>query len=79
MSCAIGDSVRAAVNGGSSKSVDRSYGINALTADISITEHDVDANLFTSHGLSPPLDVLIRSSGVKRFSDFLLWQVCNRA
>lgn len=40
-----------------------------------ITEDDVDVNLFTSQGFSPPLDILIRSSGVKRFSDFLLWQV----
>ena len=24
---------------------------------------------------SPPLDILVRTSGVKRLSDFLLWQV----
>ncbi len=24
---------------------------------------------------SPPLDILIRTSGVRRLSDFLLWQV----
>lgn len=42
-----------------------------------ITEHDVDAQLMTSLGGSPPLDILIRTSGVKRLSDFLLWQVRN--
>jgi len=24
---------------------------------------------------SPPLDILVRTSGVKRLSDFLMWQV----
>ncbi|EJD53093.1 Di-trans-poly-cis-decaprenylcistransferase [Auricularia subglabra TFB-10046 SS5] len=60
MACAIGESVRFAILNGASPE--------------SITEHDIDANLFTTQGLSPPLDILIRSSGVKRFSDFLLWQ-----
>ncbi|KAA1110514.1 cis-prenyltransferase [Puccinia graminis f. sp. tritici] len=32
----------------------------------------IDKNLYTSH--SPPLDILIRTSGVSRLSDFLLWQ-----
>jgi undecaprenyl diphosphate synthase len=27
---------------------------------------------------SPPLDILIRTSGVKRLSDFFLWQVRAR-
>ncbi|KZV88305.1 Di-trans-poly-cis-decaprenylcistransferase [Exidia glandulosa HHB12029] len=58
MTCAIGQSVQDAVD----------------NASPNITEQDVDERLFTSQGLSPPLDVLIRSSGVKRFSDFLLWQ-----
>ncbi|KAI0929301.1 hypothetical protein AcW1_006281 [Taiwanofungus camphoratus] len=40
-----------------------------------ITEEDIDAQLMTSVVGSPPLDVLIRTSGVKRLSDFLLWQV----
>ncbi|KAJ7349007.1 Decaprenyl diphosphate synthase-like protein [Mycena albidolilacea] len=39
-----------------------------------ITEHDIDAQLFTSLAGSPPLDILVRTSGVKRLSDFLLWQ-----
>jgi ditrans,polycis-polyprenyl diphosphate synthase len=41
-----------------------------------ITEHDIDAQLMTSQGGSPPLDILVRTSGVNRLSDFLLWQVC---
>lgn len=40
-----------------------------------ITEHDIDAELMTTKGGSPPVDILIRTSGVKRLSDFLLWQV----
>jgi hypothetical protein len=31
----------------------------------------------TTLGGSPPLDILIRSSGVKRLSDFLMWQVSS--
>ncbi|RDB22883.1 Dehydrodolichyl diphosphate synthase complex subunit SPAC4D7.04c [Hypsizygus marmoreus] len=42
-----------------------------------ITEDDIDAQLMTSLGGSPPLDILIRTSGVKRLSDFLLWQCCE--
>ncbi|GAA5869981.1 hypothetical protein JCM3774_004328 [Rhodotorula dairenensis] len=37
-----------------------------------ITEDDIARNLYTS--ASPPLDILIRTSGVSRLSDFLLWQ-----
>lgn len=29
-------------------------------------------NLYTAH--APPLDILVRTSGVRRLSDFLLWQ-----
>jgi len=42
-----------------------------------ITEKDIEDNLLTSLGGSPPLDILIRTSGVKRLSDFLLWQCCE--
>jgi len=38
-----------------------------------ITEELLDDCLYTSG--CPPLDVLIRTSGEKRLSDFLLWQV----
>ena len=41
----------------------------------SITEKDIDDHLMTSLAGSPPLDILIRTSGVNRLSDFLLWQV----
>jgi hypothetical protein len=40
-----------------------------------ITIEDIDSQLMTSLVGSPPLDILIRSSGVNRLSDFLLWQV----
>ncbi|AAS52687.1 AER003Cp [Eremothecium gossypii ATCC 10895] len=41
-----------------------------------ITEADLDAHMYT--GGLPPLDLLIRTSGVSRLSDFLLWQVCQK-
>ncbi|KAH9064113.1 Di-trans-poly-cis-decaprenylcistransferase [Lactarius vividus] len=41
-----------------------------------ITEKDIEDHLMTTKVNSPPLDILIRTSGVKRLSDFLLWQ-CN--
>lgn len=41
-----------------------------------ITEDEIAQNLYTS--ASPPLDILIRTSGVSRLSDFLLWQVRRR-
>lgn len=40
-----------------------------------ITEQDIEASLLTSKVGSPPLDILVRTSGVKRLSDFMLWQV----
>jgi len=42
--------------------------------DSEITEKNIDAHLMTSVSGSPPLDILIRTSGVKRLSDYLLWQ-----
>ena len=38
----------------------------------SITEQTIEDHLFTKG--SPPLDLLIRTSGVQRLSDFMLWQ-----
>jgi hypothetical protein len=40
-----------------------------------ITEADIQKQLWTSKGNSPPLDILVRTSGVKRLSDYMLWQV----
>ncbi|KAF8967273.1 Decaprenyl diphosphate synthase-like protein [Flammula alnicola] len=42
--------------------------------DSYILEEDVDSQLLTSLGSRPPLDILVRTSGVKRLSDFMLWQ-----
>ncbi|KAH6886721.1 Decaprenyl diphosphate synthase-like protein [Coprinopsis sp. MPI-PUGE-AT-0042] len=50
---------------------------HAVESDRVISEKDIDDNLLTSLRNSPPLDVLIRTSGVKRLSDFLLWQCCE--
>ena len=42
---------------------------------VRIAEEDLERYMMTNLAGSPPLDVLIRSSGVKRLSDFLMWQV----
>lgn len=42
---------------------------------IRIAEEDIEKYMMTSLAGSPPLDILVRSSGVKRLSDFLMWQV----
>lgn len=41
-----------------------------------INEASIERSLYT--GDDPPLDLLIRTSGVTRLSDFLLWQVSER-
>ncbi|KAH9484596.1 Dehydrodolichyl diphosphate synthase complex subunit SPAC4D7.04c [Psilocybe cubensis] len=51
--------------------------ILAGSKEIIITEQDIDRQMMTSLGDSPPLDILIRTSGVKRLSDYLLWQCCE--
>lgn len=38
-----------------------------------ITPSELDARMMLAH--SPPLDILVRTSGVSRLSDFMLWQV----
>lgn len=42
-----------------------------------ITEDDIHGQLLTTRCGSPPLDILIRTGGDKRLSDFLLWQCCE--
>ncbi|KAH9901598.1 Di-trans-poly-cis-decaprenylcistransferase [Cubamyces lactineus] len=42
--------------------------------DTDITPEEIESHLMTSIAGSPPLDILVRSSGVKRLSDYLLWQ-----
>ncbi|TFK18866.1 dehydrodolichyl diphosphate synthetase [Coprinopsis marcescibilis] len=49
----------------------------AVETDCIVTEKDINDNLLTNLGGSPPLDILIRTSGVKRLSDYLLWQCCE--
>lgn len=41
-----------------------------------IDEQLINANLYT--GDQPPLDLLIRTSGMVRLSDFMVWQVSNK-
>ncbi|KAF8968557.1 Decaprenyl diphosphate synthase-like protein [Flammula alnicola] len=45
--------------------------------DPPVTEKDIDLQLMTTVAECPPVDVLIRTSGVRRLSDFLLWQGCK--
>ncbi|KAF8828623.1 hypothetical protein HHX47_DHR3000162 [Lentinula edodes] len=40
-----------------------------------ISEDTINSHLMSVKRGSPPLDILVRTSGVKRLSDFMLWQV----
>ncbi|PVG04232.1 Di-trans-poly-cis-decaprenylcistransferase [Serendipita vermifera] len=42
-----------------------------------ITAEDIEASLLTSIPGSPPLDILVRTSGVRRLSNYFLWQCCE--
>ncbi|SPO22300.1 related to RER2 - cis-prenyltransferase [Ustilago trichophora] len=44
--------------------------------DLTITPEDLAENMQLAH--SPPLDILVRTSGVSRLSDFMLWQCTQR-
>lgn len=49
----------------------------AENRNLDITEDDIDAYISTSLVGSPPVDVLVRTSGVKRLSDYMTWQTCE--
>jgi len=40
-----------------------------------IEEEDLNMGMYTNLDRKDPVDILVRTSDVKRFSDFLLWQV----
>lgn len=48
--------------------------IEGLDSGNPITEYEVEKQLMTSRVNSPPVDILVRTSGVQRLSDFLTWQ-----
>ncbi|AET40061.1 ditrans,polycis-polyprenyl diphosphate synthase Ecym_5299 [Eremothecium cymbalariae DBVPG len=49
---------------------------DGLLQDNEVNDTALDAHMYTAH--LPSLDLLIRTSGVSRLSDFLLWQVCQK-
>ncbi|THH00217.1 hypothetical protein EW026_g2284 [Hermanssonia centrifuga] len=51
--------------------------IRSESNHVEITEKDLDAHMMTSMVGSPPVDILVRTSGVKRLSDYLVWQCCE--
>ncbi|KIY49689.1 Di-trans-poly-cis-decaprenylcistransferase [Fistulina hepatica ATCC 64428] len=53
--------------------------INSVDGDPrpTITEDMIHAHLPSVQAGSPPLDILVRTSGVKRLSDYMLWQCCE--
>ena len=51
------------------------YTLTLETSVSTITEDAIDSHLSTSLAGSPPLDIFVRTSGVKRLSGFLTWQV----
>ena len=64
--------------GGQSESCACTVTFEQLTPEMTrrpVTEKDIEDHLMTAKVNSPPLDILIRTSGVKRLSDYLLWQV----
>ena len=51
-----------------------------LSSDAKNMRSDVEINDITQHLYDPempPVDVLIRTSGESRISNFLLWQICG--
>lgn len=66
-----GTVMNVALNYGSRAEIVRAANLAAKSGEI--TEESIEANLYTS-GL-PPVDLLIRTSGEFRISNFLLWQI----
>ncbi|KXJ98635.1 MAG: UDP pyrophosphate synthetase [Acidobacteria bacterium OLB17] len=66
-----GTVMNVALNYGSRAEIVRAAALAAKKGEI--TEESIEANLYTS-GL-PPVDLLIRTSGEFRISNFLLWQI----
>ena len=72
---------RTADNTGSTLAVALNYGsqdelvraANAAAAEGEVTAEAIEAHLYTAD--MPPLDLIIRTSGEQRLSNFLLWQV----
>ncbi|KAF8757097.1 Dehydrodolichyl diphosphate synthase complex subunit RER2 [Rhizoctonia solani] len=57
------------------ESIVRSHQSGEIELD-DITPETLEARLYTKLRDSPKLDILVRTSGVHRLSDFLLWQAC---
>ncbi|CAE6356086.1 unnamed protein product [Rhizoctonia solani] len=57
------------------QSIVRSHQSGEIELD-DITPETLEARLYTKLRDSPKLDILVRTSGVHRLSDFLLWQAC---
>ena len=63
--------------GGQAEIVDTAKKIATMVENKEITVDDIDENLFSKmlyHDL-PPIDLMIRTSGEQRISNFLLWQI----
>ncbi|KAF5391454.1 hypothetical protein D9757_001887 [Collybiopsis confluens] len=64
MTAAVESSIREALEKGD----------NDLSTIENITEDTINSHLMSVQRGSPPLDILVRTSGVKRLSDYMLWQ-----